>query len=517
MTAWSLAAIMVVIAIAASLVTYVFAVGFTVASGEKAVVRSLVLSAIAALIYLVFLRIALSWARRHKLSTVVAASMTFALAVSITYTTVFSTNSNTYPDIKMLDSLASALVEGRLDVFVNASDVTEVISGNVSTYLVRVPYQAGGVLAFAAVYELFGTSNLIALQALNVLTNMISIASLVGISAEATRNEEKEQRDCIVGMTAVVSCTFLPFLFSAAFAYTNSIGLCFTLVAFWLSSRAWAHPEKGSAYSLSFLCSMLAFSIGIMLKTTLMLLSFAFCLAWALDCLKTRRIWLLACIPLALLASLKASRIPVIILQWMTGRDFGEGQPLLMNIAMGLSWSNQNGLPGWWGSTSFDCYNQTGGDMAAQNAWCKDVIAQRVRSWFEDPHDTARFFAIKLTTEWLEPSYMTFWFSECAAQPRSPLMEIAIHGSVPNRCLVVLLDGMQTGMYALSSLGLVELARKAWRRASDTSLLLLAGSIFSGCACYVLWEAQSIYTLPFTFLMLPFCAVGAYRAFTHTP
>ena len=512
-TSWLLVAIVAVIAVSALFVTYVFAVGLSIAFSNNTAVQPLFLSSLAALVYVVFLWAALTWARRCSLSTVIAVSLAFALFLSTCYTIVFSTNLNTYPDIVMLDGLASALIEGRMSTFVTASDVTELISGNMSTYWVRVPYQAGGVLLFASIYKLFGVSNLIALQALNVIANMLSIASLIGISVESTYNETERSRNSVVGMTAVISCTFLPFLFSAAFAYTNSIGLCFTLIAFWISSRAWAHPEAIGAYYFSFFCGTAAFCIGIMMKTTLMLLSFAFCLAWMLDSLKTRRVWLLVCIPLALFVSLRASKVPVAILQWMTGCDFGEGQPFLMNIAMGLSWSDQNGLPGWWGSTSFDCYNQTRGDLAAQSAWCRDVIAQRVRSWFDDPRGAVRFFAIKLTTEWLEPSYMTLWFSERAAQPRLPLMEIAVHGSLPNQRLVILLDGMQTGLYALSSLGLMEVAHKAWQRSCESSWLLLAGSVFSGCICYLLWEAQSIYTLPFVFLVLPFCAMGAARVF----
>ena len=73
----------------------------------------------------------------------------------------------------------------------------------------------------------------------------------------------------------------------------------------------------------------------------------------------------------------------------------------------------------------------------------------------------------------------------------------------------------QTVIYLTALIGLVALTRtvfRGWNEEGNADKVfvevLLCASFLGGFLCYLLWEAKSIYTLPFYLLLLPMSAYG---------
>lgn len=79
--------------------------------------------------------------------------------------------------------------------------------------------------------------------------------------------------------------------------------------------------------------------------------------------------------------------------------------------------------------------------------------------------------------------------------------------------LTFLLDGYQTLTLA-AALGALAQVRRRWgidhgcAGLGEEVALLLAATFFVGFGCYLLWEAKSVYLLPFACILLPLSAAG---------
>ena len=443
---------------------------------------------------------------RFSVRAVTVASLAVALAVQVVWTTAFMTNYNNFADVVQLDTLAKSLLRHDPNGFVGIDEWVFPYAGEASGYLLRTPYQAGGVLLFAAMYRLFGVGNMCSIQVLNVVMNEVSVLATIGIAREVAAGDERGES--VVKATAVLACSFVPFLMSATFVYPNACGFALALCSCWASARAWREAEPDRLrVCLALVGSFLLMWVATMAKATVILMAIVLAAAWCLHALRSRRLWEGAVAALGLVLCLNASWLPVAVVEARTGVRLGEGQPLLTNVAMGLAWSDVSDLPGWYGNTAFDCFNECEGDMGRQSAWVRDRIARRVAELAADPAYAAGFVGRKLATEWLDPSYMALLFSRCCL----PGMRDAgvISGSVDPRgtgyrLVLAVLDGMQTVLYALCAAGFALVARagrRGWQ--VGTARLMLCGMALCGFVCYVFWEAQSMYVLPFVVAMLP--------------
>lgn len=452
---------------------------------------------------------------RLPVRRVVVASMALALVAQVAWTAIFMTGVSHFHDTVQLDALATALLRGDGSMFVSVSEWSGPVTGEGPSYLIRVPYQAGAVLLFAGVYALFGTGNLAAIQCVNVAANMVTVAAVVGISREAARatGRDADGVDRATKAAAVGACAFLPLLMSATFVYSNSVGLALASLSMWLSAWAWGRGLPAGRDVACLAGAGILLALAAMAKTTLVLLALAIVPAWCLHLLRGRRPAGLVVAAAVLVAVMQAKAVPIAALESMTGTDLGDGQPLAANVVIGLSWSDSTGLPGWYNDAAMDCWNETDGSMGEQSAWCRERLSERLSEWAGDPVGGAAFLGEKLATEWLDPTYQAMWFSQ-TNMDEGHWTEAAAVGAVGRRAsvpLLVLMDGAQAVLYALAAAGLAMTCARAARRQTTVAELLLAGTALVGIATYALWEAQSMYAMPFALLLVPVAAAGAER------
>ena len=222
------------------------------------------------------------------------------------------------------------------------------------------------------------------------------------------------------------------------------------------------------------------------------------------------------------------------------GNEFGEPLTTLNHIELGLRMgagefyvSVDGGVyeyaPGGWSNHANAVWQASGENADVQNEVATHELAADVLGFASHPLSAARFFAVKLATEWADPTYQSLYYlSMCgnAAGARvNPADESASLGIACAR-LTNLLDGYQTVTFA-AALGLLVLACRRWGdgqdgpaplevRASRATALLLAAVFFTGFGCYLLWEAKAVYVLPFAIAVIPLASAGLSAALRYT-
>lgn len=233
--------------------------------------------------------------------------------------------------------------------------------------------------------------------------------------------------------------------------------------------------------------------------------------------------------------------------------------------------------PGGWSNHANALWESSGENASVQNAVASQLLAQHAVEFATDPAYALWFFATKLATEWADPTYQSLYYlAECEDAAGERVCNPAdLDTPLGLACTVLtfVLDGYQTVCLA-AALGCVLWARRRWGsdvapedllarhpeqdaegsppRHSERSaeglppchsersaegaksknprsvpsftasggvsaakgpMLLLALTFFTGFGCYLLWEAKSVYVLPFAIVALPLSAFGLDLAF----
>lgn len=442
--------------------------------------------------------LALLWRglRRAPSAPVIAVSLALILAGSLAWVLLLRTQTNIYVDSMRLDTYARALLEQKWWVF------TKDVGDQGISYLKVYPFQSGSIWLLAGIYTLFGVGNQVPFQVLGVLCSVLAAASLIFICARVFRDRATVNASC------VLLVLFLPLMFSAALVYGNAIGFGLACAALALHVEAMRRTDEPVARWVLFGIGWAVLALSLMVKSTFVLLLIALVLAWAIVLVRERRLPLILVVLISAFVVNKLSGVPVHLLEAVVGASFGDGMPKTSWIAMGLTWDDFLDNPGWWAPEQAVHFASVDGDTALQGAYAMDSIKDSLASFVADPLWCIQFFAIKLATEWLEPTFQSLYYSATSvSDDTATLVAHAIYsGHFLNRDLIMFMDAFQTLYYACAATGLICAFRH--RRELAPGALVPLISFLGGVACYLLWEAKSVYAMPFALLLIPFAAYG---------
>lgn len=219
--------------------------------------------------------------------------------------------------------------------------------------------------------------------------------------------------------------------------------------------------------------------------------------------------------------------------------------------------------PGGWSNHANSVWEFSGEDGEVQNELASAYLAEDIVTFFSDPAYALRFFSIKLATEWADPTYQSLYYLSMCGMPsgaRPNPADISQPFGAVSAVLTFLLDGYQTVEFAAvfgflvwsarrwgrdkaapdgaavaaTAKGLLEesgqalaapaagrgaeppaqtgaaspLAKRPLAYGPNAATLLLAATFFTGFGCYLLWEAKSVYLLPYAIVVLPLAAAG---------
>lgn len=429
-----------------------------------------------------------------------AAAVALTALAQVAWILVQHTADCGFPDSHQLVMHASLAAQGDFDTFLPPPPSTGAPDPAAHAYFASYPFQAGVFFVFLGMFKVFGVGNVLSLQLLNVVANEVTLVCVVALGR--TFLEGARSRVTLV----VLLCLCAPLFVSCSLPYGNSLGLALGCIFLVLQARA-LRETVGMRRIAFAAASLVPLAFALMVKSTILLFGIAALIAWLVEAFRSHALpALLVTVAVVLVANM-ASALPTRALESMAQSSFGEGMSKTLWIAMGLRDDNPLELPGWWSHWAFDVFNGTQGDPAAEKQAALDSISASLARFASDPGYAVRFFATKTESEWCEPTYQSFYYASLDQDADGNLFD-PYAGRVVGRidsAVTVALDGYQLVVYAGAFAGVVSLVRS---RRRDAAALLSVACVFVGFGCYLLWEAKSIYVLPFVVVMLPLAAYG---------
>lgn len=452
-----------------------------------------------------------------------AALLVLSTAVGLAWCLLLGTEYNEFPDSLRLLAYARDAASGNWSWFTGSADVTSLseMPDDAHLYFTMYPYQSGVFWYFYLVCRIFPECPALALQVLNVIANEVTLMLLARCGWLFLEGRGGRVVLLLALMTSV------PFFLSAGLPYGNSVGLALGCAYLALQARAISidAPDRGSrARRVALvLASAVPFALMIVIKSTFVLLGIAALIAWALKALRERCVVPLVAGVAVVLVGQAVGGVPTGALESRVGLDFGEGMPKTSWMVIGLDRSELTGAAGWWDAEAFGIMLEADGDMAEQSRLAGEELSRTVSGFLADPVQALSFFAEKLTSEWCEPTFASLYYANLSiGEDGEPFDPYALFGTtlpedlesagdeiVPKR-LLLFPDAVQSAVYLGALLGLVALLCDGRR---DDAAVLLAVTFFAGFGCYLLWEAKSVYLLPFFMLLIPLAALGLERLY----
>lgn len=375
-------------------------------------------------------------------------------------------------------------------------------------YFSYYPFQTGPMLWYVFAGSIFGSHNIIAFQILNAfaITGLVAalwrLGTLIGLDD--------------VGHAALASllATCVPLLMFATFVYPNAVGFSITVAGVALIAQAF-RTQHAWQCALALVGGFLVCGIGVILKSTFIILMLAAIIGIALVVVANRKWWQGAVALVSFGGAYMLTKLPVRIIEHITHQDFGKGMPMLSWITLGLN-EREPTMPGWWTGIPLHTFHQTHGDYEQQSQVAKDFVVERMQHFAHNPGEAMDFFSEKLASEWAEPTFMTSVYSQLGSSAHgfTGLPEWLLSGIGAAR-LTTYENVAQTVLYALALTGavamLISVVRSAARPMEDATVFVrtfLCAAFLGGFLCYLFWEAKGIYTLPFYLLLFPLAAYG---------
>lgn len=473
-----------------------------------------------------------------KITLVVVCAL--ALCAQTVWVLSLHTSNYLFADTQQLMDSAHALLAGDMAAF-NANYVFD-SALTPGKYFALYPFQAGMLYVFCFFVAVFGDFAYTAFQLANALANTATIVALYYLACALTKKQKA------LNLVLVLSLLCLPLLFSCALVYSNAMGLALAAGALAFFAHA-LDEENHKKFWLKMAASFALMLCAVVVKNTTLLFLIAMAVVLLIKSIEARRITFIVIALVGTLLVMQCNKLPIAVLEAQTGQDFGDGMPKTSWIAMGITSDNSLGLPGWWGFLPYNMYLEAEGDINEQSALAAQSIKGTVTQFAENPKSAFEFFSVKLESEWAEPSFQTLLYSSYSVASETitnggvgrtvsdanPVLNSAASNGRIYNALLVFMDQYQLLIYGgfatFCALG-VRVARrtKSMRRkatngapsktavtlrgnASLCTQILLPTCIGIGFVVYVLWEAKSIYTLPFFVLMLPCAGLAIDAAF----
>lgn len=359
-------------------------------------------------------------------------------------------------------------------------------------YISRFPHQIGMVTVLYALGFLFGDSNYLAFQVLNVCGIVLiykTLSEFAGLFGLSKRGQL---------MVLATFLFFFPLTLYASFLYGTVLGLACSLIAIQqellyfrdFRRRRVVFSAAGIAFAIFFKNNYLIFFIGMLLLALL-------------ECIRQKKLCILSLILVMALFYVGQSIVPRTLIQLKTGYSMNNGMSSLSYIAMGLQENHQR-ANGWYNKYNDNSFDSAGFDPEKQSEVCKEDIIHSLQNFLNGKRDAVQFFSEKTASQWNNPTFQCLWISQVrpSAISRSAWLRWAF--STPGSTAIAGYLNLLQFIILFGSLLSLLLSDAVWRRESFILKVIVVG----GFAFHMFWEAKAQYTLPYFVLLVPFAVSG---------
>lgn len=360
-------------------------------------------------------------------------------------------------------------------------------------YFSYYPFQLGYVLFCEPIVKLFcANGKFTALQYANVICLSLTYIGICLISSDIL----KERAAKLTAILLMLSPQ--PILF-CTFTYGNIPGFMFSVFSVYFLLRFLKHDK----YRFGVLSALfVAFAITIKLNNSIVLVAeIIFTLFYFFNTRKEllRRA---SCIVLALLCTFTIKSIPKAVYESRSGIDFGDGIPMICWLNMGL---NESPIANGWYNNEYTVkqFDQCGMDTEKTVESAKQALSERVSYFLSHPVYAVKFFAMKLITQFNEPTYQSIWTNKVRERYEAPV-GIAKYICTNGEAATV---GYMNYIQQLIFFGAAVAALVCFKR-KDKEITLIMLIIFGGIMYHMLFEAKSQYFLTYYIILIPVCSYG---------
>ena len=370
-------------------------------------------------------------------------------------------------------------------------------------YMSIYPHQSGLALFQYLLLSVFGQDNVICFQYINCFAYMVILWAM----GEFSYLFGLKDRGCLA--VTILGILFYPLMFYVTFVYGTLLGLALSMTGLLLAIR---FCEKGGWHRAVF--SALALSLAVMIKPNYEIFVVGVLLYLVYSGLMKQNKGVLLPIFLLLVGLMAATRLPIKIMEQLSGCTLNNGYPTSTWLVMGLT-DGVESSPGWWSSYANDTYAQSGQNAVIQNQIALEDLKAILSGYLRNPFSFVRFLVLKNATQWCDPLFHGLWLNN--------VMMLCNETPMPQWAQEFLSTSNQyylaQGLSVLQSLIYGGLVLWAWVPSPETrkdSEDLLAVILLGGFLFHCFWEAKGQYTMPYYVLVFPLAKLGYARLKLHS-
>lgn len=370
-----------------------------------------------------------------------------------------------------------------------------------SQYLELYPQQLTLATVYVAIFKLFGSTNVILLQYLNVIANAITVIALLLISKQL----EKEYKVNKTKTFILIGTFFtLPLLSTFVYGDISSIPMCFLSIYFAMKYGM----ESKKRYIV---LSAIFMSIGYILRMNNLIYIIALLIYFILNIMKgneknVKNIFLsiIMIVLFIAIAILPASTIKS-TLQNKLELDKNKQYPTLGFLYIGMQESYRaNGWYSDYGTWAWD-------DIEASKGQYEDAIKERISYFVQHPKYFVKFYGGKIASMWTENTYAGIWYNESYNfksidnnEEINDEKAFIIDEMVKQKTEKLLIYQKAIVLIIFGSSILVMIK---YRNNLTNEMILLIIVFVGGFLFHILWEAKSRYIISYILILIPFASV----------
>ena len=367
-----------------------------------------------------------------------------------------------------------------------------------SGYLYIWPFQLGYVGFGQIMATLFGTSNYLAWDLVQLFCILITVYLIYKITWELFGDEE------VCGIMALLSMGALFFYNYVTFIYGDIISMAPQTLAIYLMIR-YVRKEK-FLYAIG---SALAIALAIVIKPNCKVTLIALLMVLVGSGIGKKGKALFIRIVLAALMFLATFGAKYAVDRYycnLTGLEsIPKGSPAWSHIAMGLQESDLE--DGWYNGYNYQVFAENGDDteMAAEAA--KANIMATLSDFAKRPLHAGKFFLRKFVTQWADSTCISTHNLDLVSrhvENQPAICDYLIFGQ-GSQIMIWVMNVFMPVCYLGAAIYLLNILLKRQAKPEEMLLLIL---IFGGIVFHEFWEGSSRYTMRYYIYWLPYAAFG---------
>lgn len=364
-------------------------------------------------------------------------------------------------------------------------------------YIETYPQQLGLVALLELIFSIAGPYNYFVFEVLSAL----SVPCIAFLGYRIVREITDDFAVSVCYCLLMTGC--LPLVFYTSFVYGEILSLLFSFFGVFFALR---YRNRRRIFYL--VGVVLSFAAAFLVRKNSIIIMIAFCLTALLWSFKNKDIKMFLTALLAMIIPFLAFWGVQQMYEVRSGIQKSSGEPFSAVIVIGLE--EFEGRFGWhYGRRDTDIYEGCGYDIQSTDEVCRQIISDRLQYFASHPSYAVHFFKQKQLSQWNEPLYQAYYFSQNYSEDSIPKEGTFLFWLKEHYFLLLgFCDKLQLILYW----GMLLYFIFAVRKDSDMLQHVLPVMVIGGFFFSMIWEAKARYILPYYIAMFPMAGIG-YRQF----